>query len=44
MLRTIVAVFLILWLLGLVLHIAGNLVHMLVVLAVDFVTRGQPRT
>ena len=49
MLRAIVAVFLILWLLGFVLHIAGNLIHLLVVVAlivvvVDFVTRGRART
>jgi uncharacterized protein DUF5670 len=30
MLRAIVAVFLILWLLGFVLHIAGSLIHLLV--------------
>ena len=30
MLRAIVAIFLILWLLGFVLHIGGNLVHVLV--------------
>jgi hypothetical protein len=46
MLRAIVAVFLILWLLGFVLHIAGNLIHLLVLVAlialvVDFVTRGR---
>ena len=33
MLRAIVAIFLILWLLGFVLHIAGNLVHLLVIVA-----------
>ena len=33
MLRAIVAIFLILWLLGFVLHIAGNLIHLLVVVA-----------
>jgi Family of unknown function (DUF5670) len=48
-LRAIAAVFLILWLLGFVLHIAGNLIHLLVlvallVLVVDFVTRGRART
>jgi hypothetical protein len=47
--RAIVAVFLILWLLGFVLHIAGNLIHLLVlvallVLVVDFVVRGRART
>jgi hypothetical protein len=45
MLRAIVAVFLILWLLGFVLHIAGGLIHLLVVVAlvvlvIDFVSRG----
>ena len=49
MLRAIVAVFLILWLLGFVLHIAGNLIHLLVLVAlialvVDFVIRGRART
>jgi hypothetical protein len=49
MLRAIVAVFLILWLLGFVLHIAGNLIHLLVLVAlialvVDFVTRGRAKT
>jgi hypothetical protein len=48
MLRAIVAVFLILWLLGFALHIAGNLIHLLVlvaliVLVVDFVARGRAR-
>jgi Family of unknown function (DUF5670) len=48
-LRAIVAVFLILWLLGFVLHIAGDLIHLLVlvaliVLVVDFVARGRART
>ena len=33
MLRAIVAIFLILWLLGFVLHIAGSLIHLLVVVA-----------
>jgi Family of unknown function (DUF5670) len=49
MLRAIVAIFLILWLLGFVLHIAGNLIHLLVLVAlialvVDFVTRGRGKT
>ena len=48
MLRAIVAVFLILWLLGFVLHIAGSAIHVLavialVVLVVDFVGRGKAR-
>ena len=48
MLRAIVAVFLILWLLGFALHIAGNLIHLLVlvaliVLVVDSVARGRAR-
>ena len=48
MLRAIVAVFLILWLLGFVLHIAGNLIHLLVVVAlvvlvIDVVGRGRAR-
>ncbi len=34
MLRAIVAVLLILWLLGFALHIAGSLIHLLVVVAV----------
>jgi uncharacterized protein DUF5670 len=33
MLRAIVAVFLILWLLGVVLHVAGSLIHLLVLAA-----------
>jgi Family of unknown function (DUF5670) len=46
MLRAIVALFLILWLLGFVLHIAGNLIHLLVavaliILVIDFVGRGR---
>jgi hypothetical protein len=46
MLRAIVAVFLILWLLGFVLHIAGNLIHLLVIVAliilvIDFMGRGR---
>jgi hypothetical protein len=48
MLRAIVAVFLILWLLGFALHIAGNLIHLLVVVAlvvlvIDFVFRGRAK-
>lgn len=48
MLRAIVAIFLILWLLGFVLHIAGNLIHLLVVVALivlvmDFVGRRGAR-
>jgi hypothetical protein len=48
MLRAIVAVFLILWLLGFALHIAGNLIHLLVlvaliVLVVDSIARGRAR-
>jgi hypothetical protein len=48
-LRAIVAVFLILWLLGFVLHIAGNLIHLLVlvaliVLVVDFIGKGRGKT
>jgi hypothetical protein len=34
MLYTIVAIFLILWLLGFSLHIAGSLIHLLLVIAV----------
>jgi hypothetical protein len=34
MLRTIVAVLLVLWLLGFFLHVAGSFVHLLVVVAV----------
>lgn len=49
MLRAIVAVFLILWLLGFVLHIAGGLIHLLVVVAlvvlvIDFVSRKRAKT
>jgi len=48
MLRAIVAVFLILWLLGFVLHIAGSLIHVLAVVALivlifDFVGRRKAR-
>jgi len=48
MLRAIVAVFLVLWLLGFVLHIAGNLIHLLVavalvVLIMDFINRGRAK-
>lgn len=48
MLRAIVAIFLVLWLLGFALHIAGNLIHLLVVVAlvvlvVDFISRGRAR-
>jgi succinate dehydrogenase/fumarate reductase cytochrome b subunit len=48
MLRAIVAVFLVLWLLGFVLHIAGGLIHLLVVAALiilifDFVNRGRAK-
>jgi hypothetical protein len=48
MLRAIVAVFLILWLLGFVLHIGGNVIHLLavvgvVVLIYDFVVRGRSK-
>jgi len=48
MLRAIVAAFLILWLLGVVLHIAGNLVHLLVViglvvLIIDFISRSRAK-
>jgi Family of unknown function (DUF5670) len=48
MLRAIVAIFLILWLLGFVLHIAGSMIHLLVVLAlivlvIDVVTRRRAR-
>lgn len=48
MLRAIVAVFLILWLLGVVLHIAGNLIHLLVVfglivLLVDVLSRSRAK-
>jgi len=46
MLRAIVAVLLILWLLGFVLHIAGSMIHLLVVvglivLVIDLVTRSR---
>jgi len=34
MLRAIVAILLVLWLLGFALHIAGSLIHLLVVVAV----------
>jgi hypothetical protein len=49
MLRAIVAIFLILWLLGFVLHIAGSLIHLLavvalIVLVIDFATRGRAKT
>jgi hypothetical protein len=45
-LRAIVAIFLILWLLGFVLHIAGNLIHLLVIIAlvvlvIDFLRKGK---
>lgn len=48
MLRAIVALFLIFWLLGFALHIAGSLIHLLVVVAliflvIDFVVRGRAR-
>jgi Family of unknown function (DUF5670) len=48
MLRAIVAVFLVLWVLGFLLHIAGNLIHLLIVVAlvallVDIVRRGGPK-
>jgi len=44
MLRAVVAVLLILWLLGFVLHLAGSMIHVLVVVAIavllyDLVTR-----
>ena len=47
MLRAIVAVLLILWLLGFVLHIAGGIIHLLVVIAAvvliyDIVARKKP--
>jgi hypothetical protein len=46
MLRAIVALFLVFWLLGFVLHIAGNLIHLLVVAAlviliVDFLRKAS---
>jgi hypothetical protein len=48
MLRAIVAIFLILWLLGFVLHIAGSMIHLLVVVAlvvlvIDVVNRRGAR-
>jgi len=48
MLRAIVAIFLVLWLLGFVLHIAGSLIHLLVVVAlivlvIDFIARGRAK-
>jgi len=48
MLRAIVAVFLILWLLGFALHIAGSLIHLLVIVAlvvlvIDVESRGRAR-
>ena len=48
MLRAVVAIFLILWLLGFALQIAGNLIHILViaalaVLVIDFVIRGRAK-
>jgi len=48
MLRAIVAVLLILWLLGFALHIAGNLIHLLVIgalvfLFIDLVGSGRAR-
>jgi len=47
MLRAIVAVLLILWLLGFVLHIAGGVIHLLAVIAIvvliyDLVARKKP--
>jgi hypothetical protein len=47
MLRAIVAVLLILWLLGFVLHLAGGIIHILAVIAVvvliyDLITRKKP--
>jgi hypothetical protein len=47
MLRAIVAILLILWLLGFVLHIAGGVIHLLAVIAVvvlvyDLVTGKRP--
>jgi len=49
MLRAIVAVLLILWLLGFVLHIAGSVIHALFVVAVivliyDLVTRQRTKS
>jgi len=48
MLRAIVAIFLVLWLLGFALHIAGSLIHLLVVVAlivlvIDFIARGRAK-
>jgi Family of unknown function (DUF5670) len=48
MLRAIIAVLLILWLLGFVLHIAGSVIHLLalvaiVVLIYDLVTRSRAK-
>lgn len=48
MLRAVVAIFLILWLLGFALHIAGNLIHLLVVVAlviliIDFMFRKRTK-
>jgi uncharacterized protein DUF5670 len=47
MLRAMVAVLLILWLLGFVLHIAGGVIHLLAVIAIvvliyDLVARKKP--
>jgi len=47
MLRAIVAVLLILWLLGFVLHIAGGIIHLLAVIALvvlvyDVIARKRP--
>ena len=47
MLRAIVAVLLVLWLLGFVLHIAGGVIHLLAVIAVvvlvyDLIVRKKP--
>ena len=47
MLRAIVAVLLILWLLGFMLHLAGGIIHILAVIAVavliyDLVARKKP--
>ena len=49
MLRAVVAVLLILWLLGFVLHLAGGIIHVLVVVAIavllyDLVTRKRKPT
>jgi hypothetical protein len=48
MLRAIIAVLLILWLLGFVLHIAGSVIHLLALVAVavliyDLVTRSRAK-